>query len=60
MTALGESSRRVAGQVWRYSSAPGTALRYSGEEHGPVISHGFLKNLRKVWISDLPGSDCTK
>uniref|UniRef100_K3XG83 glycerophosphodiester phosphodiesterase n=3 Tax=Setaria TaxID=4554 RepID=K3XG83_SETIT len=52
--ALSRSSRMVAGHLSRYSSAFGSALRYSGEAQGPVISHGFLRNLRRPWNSDLP------
>jgi hypothetical protein len=54
--ALSRSSRTVAGHLTRYSSAPGSALRYSGEAQGPVISHGFLRNLRNPWNSDLPAA----
>ena len=52
--ALSRSSRTVAGHLTRYSSALGSAPRYSGEAQGPVISHGFLRNLRRHWNSDLP------
>jgi glycerophosphoryl diester phosphodiesterase len=52
--ALSQSSRTVAGHLMRYSTASGSALRYSVEAQGPVISHGFLRNLRSPWKSDLP------